>query len=544
MDAPSLNLLTDPLIRIRDPDGQLQRFCLPELFVALGRDLVRDYPALRPHQRHPWHALLVQLAAIAMHQAGESQPWDNPADWRKALLALTPEHPDGSAFCMVTPLDKPAFLQAPVPEGTLDGWKDISTPDALDMLVTSKNHDLKGERMRTAEADDWLFALTSLQTEGAYTKAGPTEFYFGSVRMSGLQGSRPHVGVMPDGGPGKRWIRDVLIALSSREGIADTFGLSVNGLKLIWSVPWAGKLPSLSIEFLDPLFIEICRLVRLTRDFPSAPVQAFRRGTEVQRIAGKDLRGCLGDLWAPIDRKYSADEPSAFQIGKNGLSYSLVVELLYPQSPARFVSCPAQKLRPSDGDSGVNVLVCGIGRGQKGVSVGLQYREVFVPIRALGMLRRGQLSPLAQAAKGRVDAIAAMKRDVLWPALASLFETGESREKSAKTSDSVRDRANSFCSIFEKTEDSRFFGDLNTELDFESEEERYAERLNWLIGLAERAEAILWSAFSIGPQCGERRYRARSRALSFFHGALRNEKNLPQLAQHLRSHLAVEETAS
>lgn len=165
MDALRLNLLDEPLIRIRDPDGKLQRLSLPSLFVQLGRDVVRDYPSLRPHQRHPWHALLVQLAALALHEADETEPWDNVADWRTALLALTPDHPDGCAFSLLAPHDKPAFLQAPAPGGTLDGWKDIATPDALDMLVTSKNHDLKGERMRWAEADDWLFALVSLQTQ-------------------------------------------------------------------------------------------------------------------------------------------------------------------------------------------------------------------------------------------------------------------------------------------------------------------------------------------------------------------------------------------
>ena len=52
------------------------------------------------------------------------------------------------------------------------------------------------------------------------------------------------------------------------------------------------------------------------------------------------------------------------------------------------------------------------------------------------------------------------------------------------------------------------------------------------------------SAFAVGPQCGERRYRARSRALAFFHGALRSDKHLPQLAKHLRAHSMAEETTS
>lgn len=545
MNAPSLSLLNDPLIRIRDAGGQTRSVNLPELFVALGHDAVRDYPALRPHQRHPWHSLLVQLAALALHQAGEAQPWDAPDDWREALLALTPEHPDGSAFCLVAPHDKPAFLQASVPGGKLDDWKRIPTPDALDMLVTSKNHDLKGERMRRAKADDWLFALCALQTEGTYTKAGPTEFYYGSVRMSGLQGSRPCVGVIPDGGPGQRWGRDVQIALRSRESIAETFGLNADGLRLIWSAPWAGNSPSFSVGSLDPLFVEVCRLVRLSIDFPNAPIRAHRRGTEVQRIAGKRSRGCLGDLWTPIDRKSVTDELSAFQIGKSGLSYSTVAEILYPQSVARFIPCPAQQFQKSeDAESGANVLFCGIARAQKGVSAGLQYRKVLVPRRAVGMLRRGLLSPLALASKQRVDAIGTMKHDVLWPALACLFETGASRERNEKTPNSIKDSANAYCLKFEAIEDARFFDDLNLELDADSEDLQHAERLRWLVGLAERAEAVLRSAFAIGPQCGERRYRARSRALSFFHGALRNDKHLPQLAQHLRAHSTAEETIS
>lgn len=47
MDSPRLNLLDEALIRIRDPSGQTRRVSLPELFVALGRDAVRDYPEAR-----------------------------------------------------------------------------------------------------------------------------------------------------------------------------------------------------------------------------------------------------------------------------------------------------------------------------------------------------------------------------------------------------------------------------------------------------------------------------------------------------------------
>jgi hypothetical protein len=43
------NLLDEPLIRTRlVADGQPRSFSLPGLFVALGQDAIRDFPALRP----------------------------------------------------------------------------------------------------------------------------------------------------------------------------------------------------------------------------------------------------------------------------------------------------------------------------------------------------------------------------------------------------------------------------------------------------------------------------------------------------------------
>lgn len=146
------NLLDEALIRWRSiEDGSLHHSSLPQLLAAMANLQVYDFPALRPHQRHPWHAFLVQLGAIALHHAGQSEPWQQADAWRAALLALTPDDPDGAAWCLVTPADRPALLQAPVPGETPQRWSNvIHAADALDMLVTSKNHDLKAARARQA----------------------------------------------------------------------------------------------------------------------------------------------------------------------------------------------------------------------------------------------------------------------------------------------------------------------------------------------------------------------------------------------------------
>ena len=70
------NLITDPLVRAGGQDGLVYRFSLPELYVQLASDAIASFPALRPHQRHPWHALLCQLGALACLRSACPGPSD------------------------------------------------------------------------------------------------------------------------------------------------------------------------------------------------------------------------------------------------------------------------------------------------------------------------------------------------------------------------------------------------------------------------------------------------------------------------------------
>ncbi|MDP3872859.1 MAG: type I-E CRISPR-associated protein Cse1/CasA [Methyloversatilis sp.] len=524
MDSPCLNLLDEPLIRIRDFSGKVQKVSLPELFMQLGRDAVRDYPALRPHQRHPWHALLVQLAALALHEADQTGHWHEVAEWRKALLALTPGHPNGCAFALLTPHEKPAFLQAPVPGGKLDGWKRIETPDALDMLVTSKNHDLKGARMRQVEADDWLFALVSLQTQEGFLGAGN----YGISRMNGGFSSRPALGVAPAHGAGARWRRDVAALLAARRDIVETQGLQGDeGYTLLWLQPWDG-MKSLAFGALDPFYIEICRRLRFVSDQDNRIwVQGI--STKVARIDASARKGVTGDAWTPVE------EEKALTLGADGFNYSLATELAWGSKYRKTVT---QVLRPEDGTSGIALLAQGVVRGQ-GKTEGYHERRIPLTKKALGFLRSGDTNVPATIAASRVKDVATMRGSVLRTALFYLLEAGT--EKVDFERRTAKQQIETFVQAFEHAEDARFFDDLNLEIEAD---DPHAERLAWLVALAERAEAVLRSAFVIGPQCGERRYRARSRALSFFHGALRGDKHFPALALHLRRQPAAEEAAS
>lgn len=521
------NLLDEPLIRTRLVNGgQPMSFSLPGLLLALGQDAIRDFPALRPHQRHPWHAFLVQLAAIALHRAGRTEPFDTEAAWKQALLDLTPGHPDGAAWCLITSHDRPAFMQAPVPGGRIDGWKNtLWAADELDMLVTSKNHDLKAARMRRADVDDWIMALISLQTQEGFLGAGN----YGISRMNGGFASRPAVGVVPKGHWGRRWWRDIRTVLSHRPAIVEQQGLKEHGGHgLLWLEPWNGE-SSLAFGSLDPLYIEICRRVRLAYcEEPAAGMFANVTGTKAPRVDAKSRNGLTGDPWTPVD--IAAEK--ALTIGSEGFHYRLAAEMLFG---SKFFSPVTQLPTVEDGTHSLVVLAQGVTRGQ-GKTEGYHERRIPISPKVRQFMLQKQSDRLAKVAADRVSAISQI-RSVLWTAIATLFDQGAVKDK---FSDSAKNKASDFSKPFEQAEDARFFSALNDEIESDAPE---AERLKWLQSMADAAEAVLRHAFTAGPQCGEQRYRAQAAALSRFHGGLRSPKALPDLANHLRQQSTDKELA-
>jgi hypothetical protein len=142
---------------------------------------------------------------------------------------------------------------------------------------------------------------------------------------------------------------------------------------------------------------------------------------------------------------------------------------------------------------------------------------------------------------------------VLWVALATLFAKKAQREKLA---DCIKDKeelfnepinkliqkeflflkdikakADTFSKPFEQGEDIRFFDGLNIEVESDQPQEI---RLQWMLSMVERAEAILKNTFDAGPRSGEQRYRARAAALARLHRGLRSDKVLPTLADYYR----------
>jgi CRISPR system Cascade subunit CasA len=515
------NLLEEPLLHYRRVGSGERIACtLPELFIAMAHDQVRDFPALRPHQRHPWHAFLVQLAAIALHRAERTEPFATAQEWQAALLALTPDDPNGAAWCLVSPVDRPAFMQAPEPSGDICTWKNrLVAADELDMLVTSKNHDLKAARMLRSSPEEWVYALVSLQTQEGFLGAGN----YGISRMNGGFASRCGVGVHPNGRWGMRWMRDTAAISRHRQSLVNDLDfVDANGHALIWTIPWDGA-TSLSLNSLDPWYIEICRRVKLRQE---GGLKAQVTGSKSPRISAKELNGNTGDSWMPVDSAAA----KALTITSRGFDYKLSSELLLG---SKYRKPSAQEWLTTDDVEGVHFIAQGVARGQ-GKTEGYHERRIPISRTIRKAFQTQKTDALAKLAEERIAAIAEVRK-MLWAALVALFNSGAKDEtgKDKDASDAIEKRAALFAQPFEAECDAQFFSELTAEIEAD---DRDAVRRQWLCDLADRAERVLRSAFDVGPRSGQLRYRAQSAALRRLHGQMRSEKSkLPALAQALKT---------
>jgi CRISPR system Cascade subunit CasA len=363
----SYNLLDTALIRT-----DCGAFTLPELMAQLGREDIRSFPALRHHQAPAWHAFLVQLAFHAIEAAEQEGLPGDPAEWRAILRRLTEDWPDDEPWCLVASRDRPAFLQPAVPATAPDPFRNrVEAPDELDVLVTSKNHDLKAARMFGAAPDDWLFALVSLQTQEGQMGRGN----YGIARMNGGYGSRPFLGIAPQGGFGARFRRDLHILHCNSDRLWEEGWGARRQLRLLWLESWDGA-TQLSPDELHPLFIEICRRVRLDRD---AQGRLFARlaNSAAARIAAKGLKGVTPDPWAPID----TGEMKLLTLTAEGFSWRRMRELFLSQS---FKLPLLARVDRADGPT-LEMVASGLARGQ-GKTEGFHERHVPVPPKARAAL--------------------------------------------------------------------------------------------------------------------------------------------------------------
>jgi CRISPR system Cascade subunit CasA len=492
------DLLTEALIRVRMPEGRQEAQTLPGVLEALTRDGVEGFVGLQAHQHHAWYAFLVQLAALAIGPDETAPVPKDEAGWRDLLRGLTADHGGDAPWSLVVKdLSLPAFFQPPVPEGTLEKFSaPLYCPDEIDVLVTSKNHDVKMARMAHPHPDQWVYALVSLQTMQGFLGRGN----YGIARMNGGFASRSCVSLTPSLRWGVRFLRDLRVLRSQRRKLLEEhphYPLR-GGLGLVWLDPWDGK-ESLSLSSLDPYFIECCRRVRYQAK--EGVVVARLLSSKVARIAAKELNGNTGDPWAPV----RISDHAALTVSAKGFSYDQLAKYLFS---GEFQPGICLLPYPEDGKESLFLVASALVRGQ-GTTDGVHRRVLPLPSKVRGIFGGSGEDRLGKLSKERVEDANVTWRKLLRTGLLHLLQGGPEKVKGDD------DRVDAWRPLLDGRVDEIFFPQLWEALDLEADKARETWRRT-LVGLAWE---LLLEAPKRAPIPAVRRLRAEAAAERVFWGA-------------------------
>ena len=509
------NILTDPIIRFDRPGGERAEASLPEVYAALMADAVDAFPALRPHQRHAWHAFLVQLGAMAMHQANVVEPPADPGEWARIIRSLTPEFPGDEPWQLVVgDITKPAFMQPPArsKERGKDYKSAVATPDELDIISTSKNHDLKSGVLHDAAVNDWLFALINLQTMAGQIGNG----HYPISRMQSGWNSRTSFTLTSSLRLGGHVARDIAALLQVDFA---AWPMRWDGIGLLWTERWDGNdAEALTLEKLHPYYLEVCRRRRLVTDYRGIYA---RVATGKQRLATKSSLGVVGDPWQLVDKRDNKGN-KALAMQKDSFTYRRIVDYLFEGGdwdlPALFSA-----------KQGDRYLVA---RGVKGNRGGQTegYYERIIPLRqrlAQVFGRAAGTQEIADLARDRVREIGIVQR-----ILSHAIQVFAARGDSANVSPEGRALARTWLNRLDEIVDAYFFEYLQMEFEAQGAD-RQGIRNQWLMnghhGVVDHARNLLHDAADSLPCPAIHRYKARVNAEGLFEGRLRGNNGLPFL---------------
>jgi CRISPR system Cascade subunit CasA len=508
------NLLENKLLSVGLQDGSSVNLSLTDVMHSLSTtDNIVSFSALQPHQQQSWYCFLVQLAAMAAARENHYRLPDSVALWKEVLLKLSGGS-ESAWFLVVPDLNQPAFFQNPISNGGLQGERykaDVGGPDDLDIIITSKNHDVKSNRTHNPKVEHWIFALINLQTMDGVMGRGN----YGIIRMNGGFGSRPFIGYSKNLSFPTRFRRDIEVLLLNRENTLSNY--TSNGYALLWTEPWdGGKEKGLPINKCDPWFIEICRRIRFVDD--KGKIVCYRANSEAKRIKAPDeLNGMTGDPWAPID----LENLKSLTLGDGGFSYELIHKIIFKQGYNNPIS-----MSFLHNDNAGTYLICqGLVRGQ-GKTGGLHKRIILVPGKVARLLFQepSLQDKLAGLSATRITMSQEISNRVLRQSVALL-------QTNATSIKADTEKVQSWLRLFDTAIDMRFFDSLWDSVSLSNEEARQ----QWAEVLFTEAEKIYLEAERSVPMAQLRRYRIISSARALFYSKSRDVLDWPpqrELVQH------------
>ena len=508
------DLLADPLIRVGLVDGTSAALSLPEVYEALAADSVAAFSALRPHQRHAWHAFLAQLGVIAVQRSGAAAPPRTAGEWRALLRSLTPGFSADEPWQLVVDDPaRPAFMQCPAPN-TLEQYRGrVTTPDDLDILVTAKNHDVKQAVAIGCAPDDWMLALVDLQTMAGFLGAGN----YGIARMNGGFSARPCLGLAPaDGGLGAHLFHDMRRMLAGRAALLDShpdYFDPERGLALLWLEPWDGT-TALDLRKLDPYFIEVCRRVRLRAE--ERRIVAWTAASKMARVAAKDAHGNLGDFWTPVGKK----DVKALSLSSVGFRYDRLAKLMLDRES---FDLPPAMMVDSTRPGRWRVVARGVAGGQ-GKTDGYHERNDIAFDTRIGVAfgKREQRDVLARISEAQIEEIREVERALRF-GIAVAASGGKPADDLTKAD---RMHANPYARRLDEAVDAVFFGVLDRRFVAGDDAEKAAVRAEFVRDMIGTARALLDEAIEAVPCPAVWRHRAQARAVSAFNSRLRRPRSV------------------
>ena len=292
-----------------------------------------------------------------------------------------------------------------------------------------------------------------------------------------------------------------------------------SGHGLLWLLPWDGTgSESLLRNQLDPLYVEVCRRVRL-RSGEDGRLYAIRASSKAARIEGKDLKGRTGDPWTPHNPKRDG---LPLTLASGGFTYKRVTEYLSNWHRPELLKPTREEQRSDDT---MQLVARAAVRGQ-GKTEG--YYERSIPVRSKtrnAMLRRSgrdSVEDLGNLAQQRVERIGRVQR-----ILSHAIQTFLARGDSDNTSPEQRQLAGPWLNRLDEIIDDHFFDDLQDE--FEADDDPGRDRIHndWLRNVVvQNARKILNDATDSLPCPAIHRYKARDAAEGLFEGRLRGNNGL------------------
>lgn len=507
------DLLSDPLISVRTNEGA-RRVNLPELLAGLSAGTVEGYTSLRAHQVDPWHVFLVQLAAsIQARKPTPTLPSD-PNYWREGLLDLA--HGIETAWhLLVEDVTQPAFMQHPWKSwdaeagdyGVKKARKQTvfdakaTTPDELDVLVTSKNHDVKIARIGADAIEAWLYALLLLQGTSGFLGQGN----YGVVRMNGGFASRPIVSWTVSRHPSGRFYDEVRRICQLRDETIRIYGYANRGAVLTWLTSWNRSTHQFQLKELEPWFIEAPRPVRLIAT--QQGIIALGATSKARQIGPKTLEnGDVGDPWIPINISDKKKGRSAMTLSAEGFTPQRLCELLFEDG---FELTALQQPQHGEGE-GWFICSC-LARGQ-GKTEGFHRQEICIPPKVrLALMNGEQRDTLKQLAKKLLGAAKDVQK-TLDTALVVLAEGGPDKADFDRLSPWLEGARKDFAQQWK----TQYFPTLWRGV----QEDHEAVFDDWCLQMVDIAQKLLDEAAQRLPLPVNRTWRAITQAQRAFFGML------------------------